>query len=167
MSKNPHRQVLFLDFDGVLHPDAVFHTSKGLQLRSEGQLFMWAPLLVQALADQPQVSIVLSTSWVRQLGYHRARKYLPEAIQHRVIGATWHSTMARNWADQSWWNGASRYEQISRHAARARLSDWLAIDDDTASWPVDAGHHLLPCDGRLGLSQPGCIDSLRAWFGGQ
>ncbi|PWY37590.1 hypothetical protein DK261_22220 [Pseudomonas sp. RW409] len=167
MSQNPHPKVLFLDFDGVLHPDAVFHTRKGLQLHGEGQLFMWTPLLMLALVDQPQVSIVLSTSWVRQFGYHRTRGYLPEAIQNRVISATWHSTMARNSADQSWWDGASRYEQICRHAARARLSGWLAIDDDTAGWPVEARHHLLPCDGRLGLSQSGCIDSLRAWASGE
>ena len=32
--------VLFLDFDGVLHPDAVFLTRQRPALRSEGELFM-------------------------------------------------------------------------------------------------------------------------------
>lgn len=166
MSKASRPKVLFLDFDGVLHPDAVFRTRKGLQLRSEGHLFMWAPLLAQALIEQPQINIVLSTTWVRHLGYQRARSYLPDVIQDRVIGATWHSSMARNWAVQSWWDNASRYEQICRYAARANLTDWLAIDDDVSGWPAEAWSRLVPCDGKLGLSQPGCADLLQARLSG-
>ncbi|MDH1728195.1 HAD domain-containing protein [Pseudomonas chengduensis] len=166
MSKASHSKVLFLDFDGVLHPDAVFRTRKGPQLRGEGHLFMWVPLLAQALKDLPQVTVVLSTTWVRHLGFQRARSYLPEAIQDRVIGATWHSAMARNWTDQNWWDAASRYEQICRYAARASLTDWVAIDDDTAGWPLEALNRLVPCDGELGLSQPGCADLLQARLSG-
>lgn len=55
--------ILFLDFDGVLHPDAAFLVKGRPTLKAEGQLFMWAPLLVDVLADFPEVQIVLSTSW--------------------------------------------------------------------------------------------------------
>ncbi len=37
--------ILFLDFDGVLHPDAVYLTRRGVELRAPGELFMWAPIL--------------------------------------------------------------------------------------------------------------------------
>lgn len=70
------KRLLFLDFDGVLHPDAVYRTRRGVELRAEGKLFMWAPRLVEALAEHPDVSIVLSTSWVRNIGFQRARKAL-------------------------------------------------------------------------------------------
>lgn len=57
---------------------------------------MWAPLLAAVLLKHPYVSIVLSTSWAREHGFSRARDYLPESLQHRVVGATWHSQMARD-----------------------------------------------------------------------
>lgn len=164
MSTTP--PVLFLDFDGVLHPDAVFITPRGPQLHAKGHLFMWAPLLAQALADFPQVKIVLSTTWVRHLGFRRARGYLPEAIQSRVTGATWHSEMARGWADQNWWDSATRYEQICRHVARARLPNWISLDDDPEGWPSEALGQLVLCEGQLGLTQPGCLELLRRRLSG-
>lgn len=52
--------ILFLDFDGVLHPDAVYLRLNGeIELRAPGALFMWAPALVDALEAHPQIRIVL------------------------------------------------------------------------------------------------------------
>jgi hypothetical protein len=127
---------------------------------------MWAPLLTEVLEELPNVNVVLSTSWVRHLGFKRARGYLPEAIQRRVIGATWHSEMARDWADQNWWDTATRYEQICRYVALARLPDWLSVDDDSAGWPDGALNHLVLCDGASGLANPLSGALLRARLGG-
>jgi len=88
--------ILFLDHDGVLHPDAAFLVNRRPELRSEGQLFMWAPLLVDVLAALPKVKIVLSTSWVLELRFSHARDYLPPELSKRVIGATWHTDMAKH-----------------------------------------------------------------------
>jgi hypothetical protein len=86
--------ILFLDYDGVLHPDAVYRTSQGIVLRREGlRLFEWAPLLEAALAPYPEVRIVLSTSRVRVVDFDHSRRRLPPRLQARVIGATWHSQM--------------------------------------------------------------------------
>ncbi|MGB7389415.1 MAG: HAD domain-containing protein, partial [Pseudomonas neustonica] len=69
--------LLFLDYDGVLHPDEVFLLSNGrVELRADGSLFMWAPTLMELISDL-DVQVVLSTSWVRYLGFKRARKALP------------------------------------------------------------------------------------------
>lgn len=154
-------RILFLDFDGVLHPDAVFMTKKGPTLRAEGSLFMWADLLVEVLEDFPHVQVVLSTSWVRHLGFSRARSYLPTPLKARVIGATWHSSMGKGWLDQNGWDTASRYEQICRYADRAHLSNWVSVDDDSDLWPKEALGHLVCCDGEHGLAQPGRIEALR------
>ena len=60
--------ILYLDFDGVLHPDEVYIVKDKVVLRAEGRLFMWADRLAEALADRPAVRVVLSTSWV--CGFH-------------------------------------------------------------------------------------------------
>lgn len=145
----PVHQVLFLDFDGVLHPDAVYRTRRGLELRAPGTLMMHAPILIELLQDFPAVRIVLSTSWVRLLSYRRARDYLPPALQARTISATWHSAMIRSPIEgyDSW----SRHEQIRAAVTRAGITQWLALDDDpNYSWPpTDA--RLVRCEPREGL----------------
>ena len=93
-------------------------TRKGPKLRAEGSLFMWADLLINVLEDCPHVQLVLSTSWVRHLGFSRARSYLPTPLYARVIGATWHSAMGKGWVDQNCWDAASRYEQICRYVRK-------------------------------------------------
>lgn len=158
----PPVKVLFLDFDGVLHPDAVFMTRKGPTLRAEGSLFMWADLLVETLEDFPHLQVVLSTSWVRHLGFSRARNYLPAPLKARVIGATWHSAMGKGWVDQNWWDAAARYEQICRYVNRAHLPNWVSVDDDFARWPKEALGHLVCCDGQQGLALPGRVGDLRS-----
>lgn len=89
----PNDAVLFLDFDGVLHPDAAFRTKRGIELRAPGELMMHAKTLENILLDFPALRICLSTSWVRLLGYARARTALPSSLQARTVSATWHSRM--------------------------------------------------------------------------
>src|ERR1700739_685965 len=80
--------LLYLDFDGVLHHEAVYVSSKqGIYIRELGfKLFEWAHFLVSALEPHPTVRIVLSTSWCRQPGFSRACTRFPPELQHRVIG---------------------------------------------------------------------------------
>jgi len=72
--------ILFLDFDGVLHPDEVYLVHGRPVLRDDGSLFMWAPLLAEALTPFPDVQIVLSTSWVRELSFKRACNFFARGI---------------------------------------------------------------------------------------
>ncbi|MGY2491263.1 HAD domain-containing protein [Cupriavidus sp. CP313] len=152
--------IVFLDFDGVLHPDAAYLVKGRPELRAAGTLFMWAPILEEALVPYPDARIVLSTSWVRVLkSFSLVRAFLPAALQARVIGATWHSAMARHYEgshriDASWFSELSRYAQIARYISRAGLRDehWLAIDDDSAGWPSELRDHLIETDGALGLA---------------
>lgn len=161
--------ILFLDFDGVLHPDAAFLVKGRPTLKSEGELFMWAPLLVDVLADFPEVQIVLSTSWARELSFSRARRWLPDSLRARVIGSTWHSSMAFQ-ADgfrlaQTWWDTATRYQQIKRYADRAGLADWVAVDDQPEGWGADDRGKLVHTCGDTGLSDSGVLAVLAARLG--
>lgn len=161
--------VLFLDYDGVLHPDAAYLVGGRPVLRAEGELFMWAPILVELLHPYPDLQIVLSTSWVRVLGFSRARDYLPVELRSRVIGGTWHSAMGRHAegshrTDHNWFAESSRYEQIARYVSRAgaRASNWLAIDDDAEGWDDTLRARLVETEGETGLSSLLTEDELRA-----
>lgn len=85
----PQRPTLFLDYDGVLHPDAVYREGERVVLRADGFcLFEWAEILGALLAPYPPLQIVLSTSWERVLGFHAARSHLSESLRRRLVGAT-------------------------------------------------------------------------------
>lgn len=149
--------VLYLDFDGVLHPDEVYRIRGQIVLRCDGMnLFELAPLLAEHLEPHPDIRIILSTSWVRVLSFTKARAWLPESLGMRVIGATWHSSMKTYW-----WLGLSRYQQISLHAKRHKIARWLAIDDDVQGWPNDQFEQLVNTDSELGIAAPDSRELLR------
>lgn len=161
------RTVLFLDFDGVLHPNDVYLEKRRPVLRAEGELFMWAPSLVDALKCYPHVQIVLSTSWSRVFGFERAKNALPTALRERVVGATWHSQMGRCQLggmklQYSWWDEASRFEQILRYVDRARSLRWVAIDDQGQSWPPKYMKNLILTDPTRGIADPRALSQLHA-----
>ncbi|HOY70272.1 MAG TPA: HAD domain-containing protein [Methylotenera sp.] len=150
--------IIYLDFDGVLHPDAVFNPpNRPLVLRAEGELFMHAQILDDALAPYSQAKIVLSTSWVRVLGYDRTLSKMPLKLKERVIGATWHSQMNHQMYQNSYGGNMNRFEQIECHASRTGFKKWLAIDDlfsgyEVDEWPESHRHHLILTDQEKGLS---------------
>lgn len=160
--------ILFLDFDGVLHPDAVYLEGGRPVLRAEGKLFMWAPLLADVLSEHPQVRIVLSTSWARHYGFSRARDFLPESLRRCSIGATWHSGMAQYKEgcytprySITWWDSVSRYEQIKRWVEIANQHDWLALEDQPLGWDDADRDKLIQTDSVRGLSDMAVITKLK------
>ena len=135
-------QLLYLDYDGVLHPDAAARFRKGPspRLLAPGHaLFESAPRLVSLLAPYPRLAIVLSTSWSRVLGYERARSYLPAELQARVIGATYH----RRHHEEADFLALSRVQQVLADVHRRRPRQWLAIDDQVADRPESLREHFL------------------------
>lgn len=144
--------ILFLDYDGVLHADDVYRTKQGIALRSAGTLFEHAEILAVVLAPHPEAQIVLSTSWVRELGFSKAKKRLPPSLQNRVIGATYHSLYEQE-DTLIPWGMLTRYEQIARHVLRHNIADWLALDNDNEGWSEDQAHRLVHTDDNLGLGE--------------
>ncbi|NKJ47628.1 hypothetical protein CIC12_12920 [Burkholderia sp. SG-MS1] len=143
------RQVLFLDFDGVLHRLSAIRTRRGITANSPSiQLFEFAPILADVLDPYGNVQIVLSTSWVPILGYQRARDALPTGLRARVVGATYHS----QYADAGTWALRPRGEQILRYVWTNRLTNWLAIDDDINGLGQHLSH-VVRCDERFGLGE--------------
>lgn len=143
--------VLYLDFDGTLHNEAVYWDIERNQpyLRAPARytLFQHAALLDQMLAPYPDIAVVLSTSWVRYYGIRKSAKELPAGLRSRVIGSTYEGQPAD-------FLYLPRGEQVAADAQRRRPARWLALDDDPIGWPDPALPHLLLTDPYEGISLP-------------
>jgi hypothetical protein len=160
--------LLFCDFDGVLHSADLSHyrASPGSRIKlADDSLFENCGILESLLDPYPSVRIVLSTSWVQVHGIHVTKGFLPPNLRSRVIGATWDS---RHLAPADF-NALSRHEQIKLDVHRREPHRWLAVDDDAKGWdPADADHlALMPADFGLSdaLAQAHLKDRLRFQFG--
>lgn len=152
--------ILFLDYDGVLHPadvELVRHESHEpyVEMMKRGYtLFCWVGELERILDDEDphgRIKIILSTSW----GYHfglEARRYLPESLKSRVIGKMDHSLLPRG-------------ELIVKHARKNGIEHWIALDDDRYRWPYDYQDQLVYCDSDTGISEQKVQNELRSKLG--
>lgn len=144
----PH-VILFLDFDGVLHPDPC---------RDPARLFERARLLDEALRAFPEVGIVLSTSWRNSLSVDQLTAALPAGLAERVLGVT--PVFAQ-------FDAPLHLMPYSRHAECVRWladsgqhdRDWIALDD-RACWFAPCCEFLVVCDPATGLTEAG-VDKLR------
>jgi hypothetical protein len=136
--------VLFLDFDGVLHPDPCFDPLR---------LFEQLPRLEAVLAEFPETEIVLSTNWRSQRGPAQWSDLLGPNIAARVVGATPHfSSFA----------APARLMPYPRHAEcvqwllnqEAVDREWIALDDRPSLFAPDCDR-LIECDSAHGLGESG------------
>ena len=131
--------IVFLDFDGVLHPE--FDPDDPERLKQDSDLFCRLPFIEAVLREYPQVEIVISSTWRRYLGdaedaLPRLRPYFSQDIAERVVGVTplhlWLnprdakdglSRFRRQWECEVW---------LSRH--RPEGTRWMAMDDIALSF---------------------------------
>lgn len=131
--------ILFLDLDGVLHPDPA----------RPDQLFQHAPRLGAMLAEFPKVSVVLSTSWRLEHPLHVLIEPLDRRLGARVIGTT------PRLADCKPPPALVPYRRHAEcvqwlHDHGLTHSGWVALDDRT-SWFAPYCEQLIACDGARGL----------------
>jgi hypothetical protein len=103
--------VLFLDFDGVLHPDPPAH---------QNPPFCKAPQLEGWLQEHSQVVVVISSTWRLTRTMDQIKGYLP-GWQERIVGST---------PDMP----ADSYQRQGECEAWMRMNcqpwtPWLALDD--------------------------------------
>ena len=128
-------QLLFLDFDGVLHT-------------LNGRRFELLPVLAAWLQERPDIGLVVSSSTRVQNGVELLREALGE-LRSRVVGAT----PVLNRAPLDGPIRAVRQREIETWLAAAagqRPAAYAALDDDATlyekSWPP-----LVLCNSRTGL----------------
>ena len=130
--------LLFLDFDGVLHP----------AFCKERDYFCHMPLFTAVMREHPEVRIVISSTWRLVYPLEELRKAFPADIAARVIGET---------PDHE---GKLRHVEIVHYLKLYAREDapWIALDDDHFGFP-DHCPNLVRCDGVVGLT-PATIDTL-------
>lgn len=110
--------ILFLDIDGVLHPDP---PQPDQRLRS-------LPRLIEVLRDFPAVEVVISSLWRERLSLDELRELFPIDLRERVIGVTPIAQRIDGWLP------ARREGEILDWLEASGRGDepWFALDD--AGW---------------------------------
>lgn len=122
----PHGLVLFLDFDGVLHPGF-------------SETFCHCGHLETLLRTNPTVDVVVSSDWRRaDLSYLQA--LFSSDVRERIIGRTGYLE-----------GPYARHREILEFCRTHSIAQWLALDDDEAHFPLGCPNLFL-VDGREGLT---------------
>lgn len=126
--------MLFLDFDGVLHP--VFCPAE--------EHFCRRPVFEEVMRCHPAVRIVISSSWRRIYAIDYLRSRFSRDIAERIVGTT------QLWVPDEPMN---RHLEIIAWIGKQRVDGmpWLALDDSAYKFPERCAN-LLFCDSRFGLT---------------
>jgi len=128
--------LLFLDFDGVLHP-------KGAGAPQFTQL----PLF-EAFLRKPEVKdvrIVISSTWRHAYELPKLRAFFSPDIGARILGGT--PTLA------SYRTEYERGEEIEAWLGKHPSAFWVALDDDEEGFAPRLRPRLVLCDGTRGLDE--------------
>jgi len=124
----PLKPVLFLDFDGVLHPNRCAPTD----------CFCLLSPLVEAVTPF-DVDIVISSTWRFRWSLRRIKKLFPATLRRRVVGTT----------GEPFPGTYARWKEIREYLRAHPAADWRALDDFDFEFPGDC-RELIHCDGDRG-----------------
>lgn len=165
-------RVLFLDFDGVLHPLGLqvqpgrFVNGKPVAKAVTVDWFCWLGLLEQLLADHPDVRLVAHTSWRESHDEAQLGAYLGP-LQHRYLGATrgdlpkYPSILA--WLEAN--PGVTSYRMLDdavQEFPHDPVEDRLGDVKESPYGP--AVPEFIACDHQHGIAAPEVQHRLRAWL---
>ena len=154
VAHGPNEMILFLDFDGVLHPTWTPSPREGYWLPYNGPMFTSAHVLAEILRPyRDQIDIVISSTWGASRSLDALKALLPDELAERVNDAVYHQLpplddLARGHEIDS------RYAEIAYYLTATHYTGkWLALDDDDDGWPPEQQNHLVHADRDLG-SEP-------------
>jgi hypothetical protein len=145
--------ILFLDFDGVLHPDPCHDPSI---------LFCHLPRLESILRDFPDVQVVISSTWRTGHTLDDLKSYFSPDIASRIIGVT-----------PAWQDLPDLLDKIGHtYVRQVEIEGWLRASvhpwekwiaiDDKAYWFKPFLPNLIRTNARVGLAGEEVVDELRA-----
>ena len=139
-----HEKLLFLDFDGVLHPS---------HFAGENP-FSRAALLEQTLAlFSPK--IVISSSWRFTHPLEKLQKTVPDFISAHIIGATGAAVVGKH----------PRFIEIQNYLRGYGPVDWKALDDSYWEFPNPCPR-LIKCNPNTGITERQILE-LNQWLAAQ
>lgn len=122
--------LIFLDFDGVLHP-----TGK------EQRHFSCLPIFENAMRQCPSAKIVITSTWRLAYNMDALKRIFSEDIRSRIIGCTPEGDSEDRYA---------RSREIESYLVSEKLQvKWIAIDDSAGQFRP--GTALVLTDGKRGF----------------
>jgi len=138
----PHRKIVYLDFDGVLHPTSL--VTEGLLSRVH---------LLEHLFENGCASIVISSSWRFTHSLPALQAKLPSILAKSVIDMTGDAIIGKH----------ARYQEIINHVHSLEGPiDWRALDDSYCEFPSNC-QELIRCNPNTGIG-PKEIAQLNVWL---
>lgn len=139
------RRILFLDFDGVLHPDGIARFSN-------------LGLFADYLSRMPEVEIVVSSTWREDHTLQELKDYFPVHMRDQIVGVTP--------SLEDGYECGGRQREIQAYLDAEGLDgdncSWVALDDMRLffdeDWP-----HLIATDPGQGFNQDNG-DALLGWY---
>lgn len=131
----PMRKIIFLDFDGVLHPDGV-------------GLFSRLPVLESFLSRMPEVEVVVSSTWREDHTLEELREFFSPALRERISGVTP--------SLEDGYELGGRQKEIQSYLETQNLDhdacSWIALDD-IALFFEEACPNLVLTDSSQGFTE--------------
>ena len=138
----PHRKIVYLDFDGVLHPTSP--VTEGLFSRAH---------LLEPLFNDGLASIVISSSWRFTHLLPALKAKLPDSLAKCVIGMTGDAMTGKH----------ARYQEIIHHTKELEPGiSWCALDDSYWEFPTGC-KELIRCNPNTGIG-PKEVKLLATWL---
>jgi HAD domain in Swiss Army Knife RNA repair proteins len=144
--------VLFLDFDGVVHPYDSLAIEANVRSQDDAGRFCWLPLLTDALAAHPSVRIVVTSDWRHFSDADKLRGLLGP-LAARFAGSTGLAS------------GFTRADYIQQVVQLHLLQHWCALDDDPSVVRAALEEpRFVACDSATGLSEPLVTAAVIHWL---
>jgi hypothetical protein len=144
-------KILFLDFDGVLHPLSAGETLNPMDPISGAvnnpSMFCYTQHLADILAPYDDVGIVVHSSW-RLFAFDKDIRLLLGPLGKYFLGVT---------------PRAERYESIRWIVQQNKITDYRILDDAPSEFPDDLPE-LIVCDSALGINDGAITKQLRNWL---
>jgi len=138
----PYRKIIYLDFDGVLHPTSP--VTEGLFSRAH---------LLEPLFEDNLAGIVISSSWRFTHLLPALQAKLPDSLAKCVIDMTGDAMTGKH----------ARYQEIIHHTKGLEPGTaWRALDDSYWEFPTGC-KELIRCNPNTGIG-PKEIALLRTWL---
>lgn len=139
-------RLLFLDFDGVLHPNNCIADAYFCKMHLLSLLFQ---------AAGTDLGIVVSSSWRHHHTYDELLAFFPESVSRHIVGTTGTAVIGRH----------ARHQEIRAFLSDYRgWSDWRALDDAVWEFP-ESCPELIACNGAVGITQKE-IERICIWLAG-
>lgn len=151
------RRVIFLDFDGVLHPLGTLADARPplepVTIKERWpQALEYLGILADLLQKHPEISVVVTSSWRMFLNDQQLGQLL-EPIGKWYAGSVGFPYQGRAIAIQAWLEAN-------------RVDDYLILDDQADYFPglVEAWPTLILCNSTLGIADEQVQHRIRKWI---